>query len=68
MRAAGAARGFEFTRPLDKLPAFAPRRYYVWFYEAGVWRRSQASFPEGAAASYADVEHRYAGAIAMEAA
>jgi hypothetical protein len=44
-----------------------PRRWIVWFWEDDRWKRAPCAMPEGAAASYADVEHRYAGAIAMEA-
>jgi hypothetical protein len=64
---AGAARGFTFTRGIAMPRPMTPKRWLVWFWEHETWRCAAAPMPEGAAASYADVEHRYAGAIAMEA-
>jgi hypothetical protein len=66
-RAAGAARSFGFTRPLVPRPDMRPRRWLVWYYEGDTWHRAPAPMPEGAAASYADVDHRMAEAIVMEA-
>ncbi len=66
-RAAGAARSLMFTPRLSSRFKMKPRRWLVWYFEGGTWRAAPAPMPEGAAASYADIEHRYAGAIAMEA-
>jgi hypothetical protein len=66
-RAAGAARGLMFTPALQVRALMKPRRWVVWYFENETWRSCSVPMPEGAAASYADVEHRYASAIAMEA-
>jgi hypothetical protein len=51
---------------IPKVP-LGPRRWLVWYWEDDTWRSAPAPMPEGAAAAYADCNHRYAGAIAMEA-
>jgi hypothetical protein len=66
-RAAGAARSLTFTPRLQKRAEMKPRRWLVWYFENDTWRAAPAPMPEGAAASYADIEHRYAAAIVMEA-
>jgi hypothetical protein len=64
---AGCARSLSFTPPLSPKTEFEVRRWLVWYFEDGRWKRCAAAMPEGAAASYADIERRYAEAISMEA-
>jgi hypothetical protein len=61
----GAGRGFEF-RPRAEHVEFVVQRWWVWWFEDDRWHRFIAPMPEGAAASYADHDRRYAGAICME--
>ncbi len=66
-RAGGSVRSFVFGLPLSRLPVFRARRWQVWYWEHDRWHRFPASMPEGAAASYVDIDRRHAGAVAMEA-
>lgn len=66
-RSAGAARSYEFTPPVEPKRKVTARRWLVWYWDEDCWKRCAAPMPEGACAHYADVDHRHAGAIVMEA-
>lgn len=61
---------FEFRPSPRRMPNFQPQRWLVWWWDEldETWHHAPAPMPEGAAATYADISRRHAGAIAMEAA
>lgn len=65
---AGVNRSLQFKKGPERIVSGPIRRWWVWWYQDDVWHRMVASMPEGACASYADVERRFADAICMEAA
>lgn len=64
---AGAARSFEFTPRATHRRAMAPRRWQAFMWYDDKWIKAPAPMPEGACARYVDVDHRAAGAVALEA-